>query len=215
MWLTQTEARQTPPGQRWIPRFIIYAELGIPRVDIGKYRLRVGGLVEKDLELSYEDLRAIIDTEYVSDFHCVTGWSVANVRWRGVSIQKIMGMSGVRQEAKWLYTVSLDGYTTTVSVEDVRDPRAIIALEINGKPLSIEQGYPARIFIPHLYGWKSAKWVEKLIFLDHYIDGYWEERGYHERGGVWEEERFKEMGGRHLRRRVVGFSAAGNDRLSR
>lgn len=204
--LTQVEARQTPPGQRWIPRFIIYAEFGIPRVDINKYRLKVGGLVERNLELSYDELRSLADTEYVSDFHCVTGWSVANVRWKGVSLSRIMSMAGVKQEARWLYTVSLDGYTTIVAIEDARDPMAIVALEMNGKPLSLEQGYPARIFIPHLYGWKGAKWVEKLVFLDRYIDGYWEERGYHERGNVWEEERFKGMGGRHLRRRVAGFA---------
>ncbi|HWQ17504.1 MAG TPA: sulfite oxidase-like oxidoreductase [Sulfolobales archaeon] len=203
--MVQVEARNTPPGQRWIQRFIIYAELGIPKVDINKYRLKVSGLVEKNLELSYDELKSLVDIEYTSDFHCVTGWSVANVRWKGVTLSRIMGMAGVKQEARWLYTISMDGYTTIVPIEDVKDPRAIIALEMNGKPLSIEQGYPARIFIPHLYGWKGAKWVEKLVFLDHYVDGYWEERGYHERGNVWEEERFKGAG-RHLRRRVIGFS---------
>lgn len=204
--MVQTEIRILPPGQRLVPRFIIYAEFGIPKVDIERYRLKVEGLVEKSLSLSYEELKKLVDVEYISDFHCVTGWSVANVRWRGIPIARLMDMANVRSEAKWLYTVSLDGYTAIVPIEDARDPKAIIAIEINGKPLTIEQGYPARVFIPHLYGWKGAKWVEKLVFIDHYMDGYWEERGYHERGNVWEEERFKGMSGRHLRRRTVGFS---------
>jgi Sulfite oxidase and related enzymes len=204
--MDQVQAKQAPPGQRYIPRFIIYAEFGIPKVDIGKYKLKVEGLVERRLELSYEDLKKLVDLEYVSDFHCVTGWSVADVRWRGVSLRKIMDMAGVKNDARWLFTFSLDGYTTTISIEDARDPRAMIVIEINGKPLTIEQGFPARIFIPHLYGWKGAKWIERLVFIDHYVDGYWEERGYHERGNVWEEERFKGSSRRHLRRRVAGFT---------
>jgi DMSO/TMAO reductase YedYZ molybdopterin-dependent catalytic subunit len=204
--MDQVQAKQVPPGQRYIPRFIIYAEFGIPKVDIGKYKLKVEGLVERRLELNYEDLKKLVDLEYVSDFHCVTGWSVADVRWRGVSLRKIMDMAGVKNDARWLFTISLDGYTTTISIEDARDPRAMIVIEINGKPLTIEQGFPARIFIPHLYGWKGAKWIERLVFIDHYVDGYWEERGYHERGNVWEEERFKGSSGRRLRRRVAGFT---------
>jgi DMSO/TMAO reductase YedYZ molybdopterin-dependent catalytic subunit len=204
--MDQVQAKQVPPGQRYIPRFIIYAEFGIPKVDIGKYKLKVEGLVERRLELNYEDLKKLVDLEYVSDFHCVTGWSVADVRWRGVSLRKIMDMAGVKNDARWLFTISLDGYTTTISIEDARDPRAVIVIEINGKPLTIEQGFPARIFIPHLYGWKGAKWIERLVFIDHYVDGYWEERGYHERGNVWEEERFKGSSGRHLRRRVASFT---------
>lgn len=205
----KVEARQTPPGQRWIPRFIIYAEFGIPRVDLNIYRLKVEGLVENHMELSYEELKKLADTEYVADFHCVTGWSVAGVRWRGVSIPRLMDMAGVKAGARWLFMTSLDGYTSVVSIDDAKDPRAIVAIEINGKPLSIEQGFPARVFMPHLYGWKGAKWVERLVFLDRYVDGYWEERGYHERGNVWEEERFKGMRGSHLRRRVAGFSPEG------
>ncbi len=197
---------RTPPGQKWIPKFIIYAELGIPKVDIETYRLVVDGLVDNKLSLSYKDLVNMIDMEYVDDFHCVTGWSVRNVKWRGVSLKKIMDMARVSEKAKWLYTVSLDGYTTVIPIEDARSPKAIIALMINDKPLSIEQGFPARIIIPHLYGWKSGKWLNKIMFIDGYIDGYWEARGYHERGNVWYEERFKGQGEySHSRRRVVGF----------
>ena len=194
----------TPPGQKYIPKFIIYAEFGIPSIDINDYRLYVEGLVRKRLELSYEDLRKLIDTEYRSDFHCVTGWSVKDVHWRGIRLTRILDMAEVSEEAKYLYLVSLDGYTTIVNINDARDPMAMIVLEINGKPLSIQQGFPARVFIPHLYGWKSAKWLSKIIAIDRYIDGYWESKGYHERGHVWREERFKELSERkHVSRRTA------------
>jgi DMSO/TMAO reductase YedYZ molybdopterin-dependent catalytic subunit len=148
----------------------------------------------------------MIDIEYVEDFHCVTGWSVRNVKWKGVSLRKIMDLARVKENASWIYTVSLDGYTTVIPIEDAKSPKAMIALMLNDKPLSIEHGFPARIIIPHLYGWKSGKWLNKIVFIDSYIDGYWEARGYHERGNVWEEERFKGQGSKHLRRRIVGFS---------
>ncbi len=196
--------QEAPPGQKYIPRFIIYAEFGIPSIDLDKYRLVIEGLVKNRLELSYQDLIKMIDTEYKSDFHCVTGWSVKEVSWRGVKLSKILDMAGVDERAKYLYLVSLDNYTTIINIEDAKDPRAIIVLEINGKPLSIEQGFPARIFVPYLYGWKSAKWLSRIVVLDRYIDGYWESRGYHERGRVWEEERFKDyIGKKHLSRRPI------------
>jgi DMSO/TMAO reductase YedYZ molybdopterin-dependent catalytic subunit len=193
-----------PPGQRYIPKFVIYAEFGIPNIDLDKYRLVVEGLVRNRLELNYHDLVKLIDTEYRSDFHCVTGWSVRDVHWRGIKLSKILDMAGVDENAKYLYLVSLDNYTTIIDINDAKDPRAIIALEINGRPLSIEQGFPARVFVPHLYGWKSAKWLSRIIVLDKYIDGYWEARGYHERGRVWEEERFKgHLERKHTSRRPI------------
>ncbi|MEM1632879.1 MAG: sulfite oxidase-like oxidoreductase [Sulfolobales archaeon] len=194
--------KRLPPGQKKIPRFIIYAELGIPKVDLESYRLVIDGLVRNKVSLSYKELKEMIDTEYVEDFHCVTGWSVENVRWRGVSMKKILELVQPLENAKYLYLISLDGYTTVVDIDSARDEKAILALEINGKPLSIEQGFPLRIFIPKLYGWKSAKWLQKILFVDRYVDGYWEARGYHERGYVWDEERFKSGNSRHLPRRI-------------
>jgi len=181
----------TPPGQRYIPKFIIHAEFGIPKIDLRNYRLIVEGLVKNRLELTYEELKFMIDTEYVHDFHCVAGWSVKDVKWRGVSFSRIIERARPLPEARYVYTISLDGYTTIIDLEDLKNDEAMLVLEINDKPLSIEQGFPVRLFVPYLYGWKSAKWLHKIIFVEKYIDGYREERGYHERGRVWEEERFK------------------------
>ncbi|EWG07614.1 MAG: oxidoreductase molybdopterin binding protein [Candidatus Aramenus sulfurataquae] len=194
---------QVPKGQKYIKKFIYYAALGVPEVDITKYRLTVTGLVENKLEFSYEELLKMIDVDYVRDFHCVTGWSVKDVRWEGIKIRRLADMAKVKENAKWAVFYSLDGYTSVVPVEDVLHEDAIIALRMNGKPLTLESGFPARPFIPHLYGWKSAKWLTEIEFVDKYVDGFWEERGYHERGNVWEEERFKGNSGRHTPKRPI------------
>jgi len=192
-----------PPGQRFIKRFIIYAEFGIPNVNINEYSLTVEGLVENPLKLTYEDLKKMPQIKIKRDFHCVTGWSVANVEWEGVQIREIANLAKVKEEAKWVLFYSLDGYTTIVPIEDALVDDAIIALKMNGKELPLEHGFPARPIIPHLYGWKSAKWLNGIMFLKEYMDGYWEERGYHERGNVWEEERFKGLKGKHQKRRPI------------
>ena len=186
----KTESK-IPPNQRFIPKFIIYAALGIPRIQIEKWRLKITGLVERELEFSYEELKQMMNKKYQADFHCVTKWSIKGVTWEGVSIKELAKKAKVKEEAKWLYVKCSDGYTTVIPIEDALDDKAIIALKMNGKEIPLENGFPARIFVPHLYGWKSAKWVQKLEFISDYRDGFWEERGYHERGNVWEEERFK------------------------
>ncbi|MEZ0290252.1 MAG: molybdopterin-dependent oxidoreductase [Sulfolobales archaeon] len=182
-----------PPGQREIPRLVIYAEFGIPEIDLKTYRLVVEGLVRNRISLSYNELRDMIDMEYTEDFHCVAGWSVRNIKWRGVSMKRIFEISKPLETASYVYLTSLDGYSTIVDIETARDDRSLLVLDMNEKPLSIEHGFPVRFFSPKLYGWKSAKWLHKIIFINKYIDGYWETRGYHKRGCVWSEERFKSL----------------------
>jgi len=194
-------ARELPPGQAWGRRWVLYAALGVPKVDLEKWRLRVDGLVERPLEFSYQDLTNSPATRYKRSFFCVTKWSIENPEWEGVSLPSLVGPAGVSQDAKWVMFHCLDGYTAPIPVEDALDEDSIVALRINGKPLSAEQGFPARPFMPKLYGWKSAKWLNRIEFIR---DGYWEMYGYHERGNVWEEERFKGHSGKHSRRTSIG-----------
>jgi len=135
---------------------------------------------------------------------CVTKWSIENVEWEGVPIAGLAERAGVSPEAKWVMFHCVDGYTAPIPVEDALNEDAIVAFKINGKPLSREQGFPARPFMPHLYGWKSAKWLNRIEFMRDYRDGYWEMYGYHERGNIWEEERFKGHVGKHSKRTAVG-----------
>ncbi len=182
---------EPPPGQFYIDHFIIYRILGTPRVDAGSWRLRVSGTVENPLELSLDDVERLPRVSLVRDFHCVTGWSVPSVSWEGVELRLIAEMARPREGARWVLVSGLDGYSAVVPLEDFVSEEALLVLRMNGRPLSVEQGFPARIFIPHLYGWKSVKWVSRIEFTERYVDGYWEALGYHERGNVSLEERFK------------------------
>ncbi len=200
---------ELPPGQVWGKSWVIYSALGTPRIDLESWRLRVSGLVEKEAEYSYSQLLEMADVMYVKPFHCVTRWSIKDVRWRGVSLRRLLELSGVRDGAEWVMFVCADGYTAPVPVEDALHEDAIVALEMDGRPLPVEQGFPARPFIPHLYGWKSAKWLTEIELLPAYVDGYWEMYGYHERGNVFAEERFKGPTFQHRRRKAVGITQRG------
>jgi DMSO/TMAO reductase YedYZ molybdopterin-dependent catalytic subunit len=193
-----------PPGQVTAKRFVIYAAFGIPKADIGRWKLKIDGLVEEPKSYSFSELQALPLKNYVKTFHCVTGWSRENVEWEGIPIKFLADQSRVRTEAKWVMFHCFDGYTAPVLAEDALHEDSIVAIRLNGRELEASQGYPARPFIPHLYGWKSAKWLDAITFLDGYRDGYWEMYGYHERGNVWDEERFKGMSGKHTQRRAFG-----------
>ena len=193
-----------PPGQTFAKRWAIYAAFGVPKIDLTTWRLITSGLVEKPLNLSFEDLQKLPQVKLTRDFHCVTSWSIKDVVWAGVAFRELAKLTGVKPEATWAMFHCADGYTTPVPLEDAMAEDALIATSMNGKPIPIQLWYPDRPFIPHLYGWKSAKWLTSIEFLANYQDGYWENVGYHERGNIWDEERFKGQGGKHVRHRGLG-----------
>jgi DMSO/TMAO reductase YedYZ molybdopterin-dependent catalytic subunit len=168
------------------------------------WRLRTAGLVEIELSLTFQELQALPTIQLTKSFHCVTQWSIKDVVWEGVAFRELAKATRIKPEANWVMFHCADGYTAPVPFEDAMVENSIIAFRMNGKPIPVEQGYPVRPFIPHLYGWKSAKWLTEIEFLAEYKDGYWENFGYHERGNVWDEERFKSQGGKHQRRHSVG-----------
>jgi DMSO/TMAO reductase YedYZ molybdopterin-dependent catalytic subunit len=203
-----TEGQNTqatvPPGQTFAKRWAIYAALGVPEVDLKSWRLTTSGLVEKQLSLSFEDFQKMSQVKLTRDFHCVTTWSIKDVVWEGVAFSEVAKLTGVKPEAKWVMFQCADGYTAPLPLEDAMVEDSLIAFKMNGKPIPVQQGFPARPFIPHLYGWKSAKWLTEIGFLAEYEDGYWEAYNYHERGNIWDEERFKGQGGKHVRHRGLG-----------
>jgi DMSO/TMAO reductase YedYZ molybdopterin-dependent catalytic subunit len=135
---------------------------------------------------------------------CVTRWSIERPLWEGVPIKYLADTAGVKPEATWVMFHCYDGYTAPIPVGDALREDSIVALKMNGSPLLPEQGFPARPFMPHLYGWKSAKWLKEIEFIPEYMDGYWEMYGYHERGDVDTEERFKGDGYKPVARRAFG-----------
>ena len=188
-----------PEGQRYIEKFILYSALDEPDVDMDAYTLTVFGQTEKRVSFSYRDLMEMEHIRYTKDFHCVTGWSIRDVRWEGVSLKKLIEMAGPEGDPKWVMFHCMDEYSAPVPYEDAMGDDSIVALIMDGKPIPQESGFPARPFIPHLYGWKSAKWLNGIEIMQDYEEGYWELRGYHSRGNVWENERFKSLFGRHLK----------------
>jgi len=178
-----------PPGQRWIGKTIEYAELGIPKTEQTKWRLRVRGLVKNALEFTVGELEGMMTEEMVDDLHCVEGWSVKGARWQGVPLQKILNMAHPRPSATHVFFRCADGYSTVVSIEDVQTHLFLLAMRMNGYRLTVETGFPVRLVTPGLYAWKYAKWITEIELMDHYEPGYWESRGYHRRGDVWREER--------------------------
>jgi DMSO/TMAO reductase YedYZ molybdopterin-dependent catalytic subunit len=196
--------RTVPPGQTFAKRWALYTALGVPKIDLDTWHLTTMGLVEKELNLSFAELQQLPQLKLTKDFHCVTTWSIKDVVWEGVSFRDLAQRTGVKPEASWVMFHCADGYTAPVPLEDAMVEDSLIAFKMNGKPIPEPQGFPARPFIPHLYGWKSAKWLTGIEFLPEYKDGYWEMFGYHERGNIWDEERFKGQGGKHVRHRGLG-----------
>jgi len=186
--ITQTDP---PKGQVYVDLPVVYAILGIPEVDLRNWGLSINGLVENPAVYTLPELYDLGVETVKTSFHCVTGWSVRELEFTGVPAERIIEVVKPLKSVEWVYIESLDGYSTIIPFTEFNNPKSLIAIEMNGKPLDILHGYPARLVIPQLYGWKSAKWISRILFTDKYIDGYWESMGYHPRGRVDLEERFK------------------------
>jgi DMSO/TMAO reductase YedYZ molybdopterin-dependent catalytic subunit len=181
-----------PPGQYFTERFpVLHAgEVPIYR-DLSDWSIRFFGLVEEPLELSFDELVALGLEERVTDIHCVTKWSKFDTRWRGVPITRIIERVRPLPSVTHVIAHAEHGFTTNVPYEDVRDdPSCMLAVEYDGAPLEPEHGYPVRFLLPHLYFWKSAKWLRGLEFRDSDQPGFWERNGYHNYGDPWKEQRF-------------------------
>ncbi len=180
---------RVPPRQRVVKNFPVMLANGVPTVDIATWRLRLFGLVEREVELSYEQLKALPVVKRVADFHCVTGWSRLGDEWEGVWVRDVIALAQPKPEAQFVMVHCLDNYTTNLDLAVLMDD-GMLVWAINGELLTPEHGYPLRLLVPSRYGWKSAKWVHALEFMAEDKPGYWEERGYHMRGDVWMEERY-------------------------
>ncbi|WP_460819263.1 sulfite oxidase-like oxidoreductase [Nocardioides korecus] len=162
-----------------------------PRVSTEEFELRLDGLVEHPSTWSWEELRALPRSTYAGDIHCVTTWSKFDMTWTGVSLDLLLDQARPRPEAAYALVHSSSGYTTNLPLADLRDAKAWVAWEADGQPLSREHGGPARLLVPHLYFWKSAKWVSRIELLDTDQQGFWERNGYHDRGDPWAEQRYQ------------------------
>ena len=179
-----------PPGQHEVTKWPVL-DLGIePDFAPAGWAMTVDGLVEVPLPLDLAGLRALPMAESRSDIHCVTGWSRFDNRWRGVAGRTIIERVRPLAAARFVVAHSHDGYATNLALADVAAEDALLATDWDGRPLDREHGGPVRLVVPHLYFWKSAKWLRRLEFTAADRPGFWEVRGYHNRGDPWAEERY-------------------------
>ena len=179
-----------PPGQHLVRDWPVL-DLGVqPALDLDRWRLAVDGLVENPLEWSWTEFRAQPQFSDVSDIHCVTAWSRFDNRWEGVSAKHILDAVKPKPEARFIVFHGYDDYATNLPLADFDDDDVLLAHSWQGKPLSPEHGGPARAVVPKLYFWKSAKWIRRIELIERDRSGFWEERGYHDRGDPWNEERY-------------------------
>jgi DMSO/TMAO reductase YedYZ molybdopterin-dependent catalytic subunit len=169
-----------------IGRFRIYTVTGgLPDRSRAEYRLRVKGLVDRPLDLSFAELAAMPKTNVTRDFQCVTGWRVPDVRWGGVRLRDVLDRAGVGADATAVRFVSFDGeYTESLTLAQARRDDVLVAYEFEGGPLSSEHGGPARLYVAPMYGYKSCKWLSAIELTKDVVPGYWEERGYDVDGWV-------------------------------
>jgi sulfoxide reductase catalytic subunit YedY len=151
----------------------------MPVFDPARWRLRIEGLVERPVELTYDELLALPLARQVSDFHCVTGWSVEDVGWAGVRFDDLLAQARPRPEARAVSFYSAEKpYVDSLTLEQARAADAMLAYQMDGKPLTRPHGAPARVVMPRMYGYKNVKWVERIVLTREPLVGYWEERGY-------------------------------------
>jgi len=182
-WLAPVELRD-PTGLLSTlplgPVFRFYSVTGgVEPRDAESYRLRVGGLVAQPATYRLDDLMALPRTTFTSDFHCVTGWVVPGVQWSGVALADLLDRARPAPEARAVRFRSFDGvYTESLTLEDVREPHVVVALEMLGGPVSHDHGGPVRMYVDGQYGYKSTKWLDGIELTDTEVPGYWEHRGY-------------------------------------
>jgi DMSO/TMAO reductase YedYZ molybdopterin-dependent catalytic subunit len=177
-----------PPGQYIETDFPVLSLGPTPQINKNEWELKISGLVDEKKEYNWTTFNALPVTEITADIHCVTKWSKFDTKWTGVTFDEIL--KNVKPEATHLIAHSSDGYTTNIPIKDLENGQAIVAVKYEGLDIPAVHGGPVRIVLPHLYFWKSAKWVNELEFTDHDEPGFWEVRGYHNYGDPWKEERY-------------------------
>lgn len=187
---TLSPEERVPPGQHLVKNFPIL-DLGIrPRVPLEKWQLAVSGLVENPITWTWQDFLAQPKIVNVSDFHCVTTWSQMDNAWEGVSFRHLLSVVKPEPEARFVLFGSSDGYTTNLPFHALDDDDVLLAFMWNGQPLPVEHGGPVRMVVPKRYGWKSAKWVKEIVFVEKDVPGFWEVRGYSNTADPWTEDRY-------------------------
>jgi DMSO/TMAO reductase YedYZ molybdopterin-dependent catalytic subunit len=181
-----------PPGQYDVGTDwpVLNAE-STPHLGSERWSFLVDGLVAEPVSWTWDEIRALPGSSYSGDIHCVTSWSKFGMRFDGVSVDTLLEAVALDPAAAYVMATSHTGYTTNLPLADVTGGKAWVVWDVDGSPLSDEHGGPARLLVPHLYFWKSAKWVSGLRIMAADEPGFWERNGYHDRGDPWLEQRYQ------------------------
>lgn len=184
--------RQLPPGQKLAADLTIVHYGRVPRIDLDRWRLTVSGATADGGEhlFTWSDLQTMPHIEVVADHHCASRQSVLDVAWGGVAAVELVRRCPPADDAPYALVSAAYGYSANVTVADLVAPRSLFATALDGRPLTPEHGWPLRLVMPHLYGWKGPKWVLQIEYRREPMRGFWEQRGYHFTGDVWREERY-------------------------
>ncbi len=190
--ITRAETDRLPPGQHLVKNWPVLDLGQQPQISVSDWRLQIVGAVENPVKLDWHAFHQLPQTNTLSDIHCVTTWSRYDNRWQGVSTHDLLDLVMPRPEANFVLLTSHDGYTTNLPLVDFASKDGILATAWEGEPLTRDHGGPMRLVIPHLYFWKSAKWLRRIEFLIGDQAGFWEKNGYHMLGDPWREQRYSD-----------------------
>jgi DMSO/TMAO reductase YedYZ molybdopterin-dependent catalytic subunit len=188
--ISRPETDRLPPGQHLVTNWPVLDLGRQPRIPQAEWTLQIVGGVENPVKLDWDAFHRLPQSRKLSDIHCVTTWSRYDNRWRGVSTHDLLDLVMPRPEANFVMLTSYDGYTTNLPLADFASEDGILATAWEGEPLTRDHGGPLRLVIPHLYFWKSAKWLRRIEFLVGDQAGFWEKNGYHMLGDPWREQRY-------------------------
>jgi DMSO/TMAO reductase YedYZ molybdopterin-dependent catalytic subunit len=190
------KSKELPPDQVPIKQLLRWGKnhptIGgpVPKIDLKSWVLIIDGEVEKPLKLSWDDFQKLRMVESVSDFHCVEGWSVLGCRWEGVRFKNLADLVSPKKTAKYVTFECADGYTTSLSLDELLGDDVLLAIKLDGKNLEEGLGAPLRLVVPDKYAYKSAMWITIIKFTEMKEMGYWEKRGYSDTADVWKNDRF-------------------------
>jgi len=179
---------RVPPGQHVVGDFPVLSAGPTPRTPLSEWTFSIIGEVDEPKRWTWEEFRALPSEEITRDIHCVTKWSKLDTVWQGVSVDTLL--EGIETSAEYVTQYSDGGYTTNLPLEDITGGKAWVVFAYGGQPLAPEHGGPARMLVPHLYFWKSAKWLRGLRLQSTDEPGFWETNGYHNYGDPWQEQRY-------------------------
>jgi DMSO/TMAO reductase YedYZ molybdopterin-dependent catalytic subunit len=186
----RTGKDRIPPGQYVTDKWPVLTYGETPSIEPATWTLRIFGLVDGEKTLSWQRFQSLPRVHVKADFHCVTRFSTLDNGWEGVSTREVLRQVRVDPEASHVLVHCYGGYTTNLPLEDFLSEKALFVDRHNGSPLPVDHGGPVRLIVPHLYAWKSAKWVNGIELMAEDRRGFWEENGYHTYGDPWLEERF-------------------------